>query len=152
MLADFAERLTAELAGIQAANTLQVYRSSIQHLRDFEKYSRRRYDFTAINLEFYNKFTDYLSAQKGHTPNTVGKIIKTLKSFLTEAVERKLHTNFDYKSKRFNVDKKETEAIYLTVPELTTLAHLDPPATWICRCLPSLLSPIWASPPTSSPS
>ena len=128
MLADFAERLTAELAGSRAANTLQVYRSSIQHLRDFEKYSRRRYDFTAINLEFYNKFTDYLSTKKGHAPNTVGKIIKTLKSFLTEAVERKLHTNLDYKSKRFKVEKEETEAIYLTVPELTTLTHLDLPA------------------------
>ncbi|MFC6223941.1 site-specific integrase [Hymenobacter artigasi] len=125
MLADFAERLTEELAGSRAANTLQVYRSSIQHLRDFEKHSRRRYDFTAINLEFYNKFTDYLSTKKGHTPNTVGKIIKTLKSFLTEAVERKLHTNLDYKSKRFKVEKEETEAIYLTVPELTTLAHLE---------------------------
>ena len=55
MLADFAERLTTELAGSRAANALQVYRSSIQHLRDFEKYSRWRYDFTAINLEFHNK-------------------------------------------------------------------------------------------------
>lgn len=125
MLADFAERLTEELAGSRSASTLQVYRSSIQHLRDFEKHSRRRYDFKAINLEFYNKFTDYLATKKGHTPNTVGKIIKTLKSFLTEAVERKLHANLDYKSKRFKVEKEETEAIYLTVPELTTLAHLD---------------------------
>ena len=129
LLADFAETLTQELAGSRAASTLQVYRSTIQHLRDFEKYSRRRYDFAGINLEFYNKFTSYLNTKKGHTPNTVGKVIKTLKSFLTEAAERKLHTNLDYKSKRFKVEKEETEAVYLTVPELTTLAHLDLPTS-----------------------
>ena len=128
LLADFATQLTEELAGRRAANTLQVYRSSIQHLLDFEKRTRHRYDFDSITLDFYNKFTAYLRTHKGHSPNTVGKVIKTLKAFMTEALERKLHTSLDYKSKRFKVEKEETDAIYLTVPELTTLAHLDLPA------------------------
>lgn len=128
LLADFAGQLTEELAGRRATSTLQVYRSTIQHLRDFEKHSRRRYDFEAVTLEFYNKFTAYLRIHKEHGPNTVGKVIKTLKAFMTEALERKLHTNLDYKSKRFKVEKEETDAIYLTVPELTTLAHLPLPA------------------------
>jgi len=124
-LADFATQLTEELVGIRAASTIQVYRSTIQHLRDYEKKTRRSYSFDSINLDFYNGFTSYLENVKGHSPNTVGKVIKTCKSFMTEAVERKLHTNLDYKSNKFSVTKEETDSIYLTVPELTTLANLD---------------------------
>ena len=128
-LADFADRLTDELASSRAASTLQVYKSTIQHLRDYEKKSRRTYGFDAINLDFYNGFTTYLAKTKGHTPNTVGKVVKTLKSFLNEAAARKLHTNSDHKLKQFKVDKEETDAVYLSVAELTTLAELDLPAS-----------------------
>ena len=149
MLADFAERLTQELVGSRAATTLQVYRSPIQHLRDFEKYSRRRYDFAGINLEFYNKFTDCLITKKAHSPNTVGKVIKTLKSFLTEAAERKLHTTLDYKSKKFKAEKEETEAVYFTVPELTTSTYPPAPLWPTCAIFscsarsPACASPTW---------
>jgi integrase len=124
-LADFAEKLTEELTGQRAASTLQVYRSTIQHLKDYEKKSRRTYTFEKIDLDFYNGFTSHLENAKGHSTNTVGKVIKTIKSFLAEAAERKLHTSLDYKSKRFKVEKEETDAIYLTVPELAILAELD---------------------------
>jgi site-specific recombinase XerD len=126
-LIDFAERYIEEVAGHRAPGTLQVYRSTIQHLRDFQKHSRRTYDFANVTLDFYHNFTEYLTNTKGHTNNTVGKVIKTVKSFLTEAAERKLHTNTDYKSKRFQVLKEETEAVYLTVAELETLASLALP-------------------------
>ncbi|MGI4739797.1 MAG: site-specific integrase [Janthinobacterium lividum] len=124
-LADFATKLIEELAGSRAASTLQVYKSTTQHLRDFEKHSRRSYTFDKINIDFYLVFTAYLENVKAHSPNTVGKVIKTIKSLMTEALERKLHTNLDYKSKKFSVTKEETDAIYLTVPELTTLANLE---------------------------
>ena len=45
--------------------------------------------------------------------------------FLAEASERKLHTNTDYKGKRFTVKPIQTDAIYLNENELTKIYNVD---------------------------
>jgi hypothetical protein len=82
-------------------------------------------DFDTINLEFHHSFYEFLATHKGYRLNYVGKIIKTLKTFLNEAVERQLTTNIAHKGKRFVAPKEKVSNISLNTQELKSLFNLD---------------------------
>ena len=63
--------------------------------------------------------------EKDYAVNTIGRYINTLITLLNEATERGLNTNMTYKSKRFVVDKEETENIFLNDNELEDIYLLD---------------------------
>ena len=84
----------------------------------------KRLQFENVDLDFYLSFVEYLT-NKGYSPNTVGARVKDLKMFMNEAYERNLHTNMDFKKKRFSKPKEETTAIYLNADELTKIYNCD---------------------------
>ncbi|MCF6366396.1 MAG: site-specific integrase [Bacteroidales bacterium] len=106
--------------------TVSVYKTTLQHLQNYILYKGlKTIDFEHINLEFYNSFVDYLSNYLHLSKNSVGKYIKTIKTFLNDATERNYNTNLAYKSKKFKSHNKPTEQIYLTENELTALYNVD---------------------------
>lgn len=62
---------------------------------------------------------------KGYSPNTIGSRVKGLKLFMNEAYERDLHTNLDFKKKRFSKPKEETNSVYLNNDELVKIYNCD---------------------------
>ncbi len=105
--------------------TIHVYEVTLRLLKDFKRYTSRRVDFDTIDLEFYDTFMEYMIEQKGFSNNTLGKHIKTLKVFLSDAQERGIVVNMAYKSRRFRVLTENTDSIYLTEAELQELEQLD---------------------------
>jgi integrase len=105
--------------------TLNIYNSTLRMLLEYKKARRRKIDFNTIDLDFYYDFSEYMTKKHNYAVNTVGKYIKTLKSFLTEASERGHNTNYAYKSKRFKVTTEETDSIYLTEKELQEFYELN---------------------------
>lgn len=120
-IASFIETIKSQ----RTTGTIQIYNNTLKQLKEFKEYSRKPLDFHNINLDFYSDFTDFLIRQKKLSSNTIGKSIKTLKTFLNEATERGLNTNLDYKSKRFKVTQQDSESIYLSVDEIQLLSNLD---------------------------
>lgn len=108
-----------------SGNTIKLYKNSFNHLKEYARSQRKRVDFSTIDLDFYQDFMEYLTKTKGLATNTIGGIVKDLKTFLNEATERGVNKNFAFKSKRFRVISEETESIYLTESELTDLYHID---------------------------
>ncbi len=104
----------------KAYSTLQTYKSTQNHLIEFEKKYRYPLNFDTITLDFFDKFNNYLIKQSIGN-NSRSKYVKTLKVFMTEAVERELTTNLAFQRKKFNVKRTETEAIYLTNDEIQKL-------------------------------
>lgn len=123
------ERVNAtQLSGKQFAKaSIVVYRTTLKHLKTFaEKSKRKTLDFGDIDLEFYHDFTQFLfNPPNSFTVNNAGKIIKTLKTFLHEATERGINTNYAFRSKKFKVMSEEVPNAYLTVEELNKLFLLD---------------------------
>lgn len=105
--------------------TIQKYNTTVRVLREFATTYKGRLDFEAINLEFYDAFTAYLTKKEGLAVNTVGKYVQALKVFLNEATAKGINTNLDYKSSRFKVLKEDADSIYLTEPELQRLYNFD---------------------------
>jgi integrase len=81
-------------------------------------------DFDSINLEWYNDFVEWCEGQN-LSKNYIGKHIKTLKTFMNNAIEDGITDNHQFRSSRFKILKEDADNIYLTVDELYKLWELD---------------------------
>ncbi|RMG67945.1 MAG: site-specific integrase [Bacteroidetes bacterium] len=109
-----------------------VYRSTRKHLLAFQKKKRRKLTFEGMNREFYDAFCGFLFQDMDMSLNTVGKYIKTLKTFLHYAVACGIEVNPAFR--KFKVLKEEPEMIYLTQAELDQLSALDLSKTRLKHC------------------
>lgn len=106
--------------------TIKNYRTAYNHLATYQKKKRIVLDFDAIDLDFFNSFTNYLySPPRKYSTNYVSKLTRNLKTILQEATERGINTNLKFKSKKFRVSSEEAKNIYLTKEELQALHQLD---------------------------
>ena len=105
--------------------TVKNYLTVIKNVKDFAAKKNKRVDFSNIDLEFYNDFTDYLIKEKKLSTNYIGKNIQIIKSVLNEATERGINKNLAYKSKRFVNLTEKVDSIYLTTDEMQEILELD---------------------------
>lgn len=105
--------------------TIKVYNSLVSNLEDFA--SKKRYDlsFESIDLNFYSQFKDYIFNDKKLTTNYFGRLIKTLKKFLSIAIEKGITTNIKFQSKEFKSTQEVVNHVYLNRDELDLIYKLD---------------------------
>lgn len=108
----------------RSKGTKKQLRQTIRNLREFKKASSLSLHLDSINLEFYDQFVDFLM-KKNYGKNTIRTIIKNLKVFMNEAVDRKLTTDLQFKNKRFRTVEEPSESIYLSEKELKRIIELD---------------------------
>lgn len=104
--------------------TIKGYKRTLDRIKDFEKTEKYKISFETINLDFYFAFKEYLE-DLDFALNTIGKFIKTLKTFLNYTTEQGLNTNLSYKSKLFIVPTENSEQIYLNEKELEKIIELN---------------------------
>ena len=104
--------------------TKKSYRRAFKDIQEYQKIKKKHLTFAKIDIDFYNDFITFLKGKK-YAPNTIGTRIKNLKSFLSNAQERGLIVNEDYKKKSFMKPKEETDAVYLSETELKKIYALD---------------------------
>ena len=115
----------------KSKNTLANYNVTLNTLKAFSIERKYPLDWNTIDLDFYNKFIDYLEKRpigpEKHTIglNTIGRYIKDIKTFMSEGVDRGLTNNFIFKSKKFKCPGEETDAVYLTEQEINKLYKLN---------------------------
>ncbi len=103
-------------------------RITLQLLTDFVKASRKgaRIPFTALDAEFVEGFTKYLTTTKGHAMNTVGKYLRAFRTFVNEAAKDGHEINRTVLVRGgIPVPHENSDKVYLTESELTDLFHLD---------------------------
>ena len=121
----FIEEYIEESKLNKKSGTIKVYNTVFTHLKEFSKKHNRTIDFDMINLEFYNQYLGFLKKEQNLANNTIGKHIKTIKSFLNEATERGINKNLEFKSKKFKTISEEADTVYLTIDELKEIEKLD---------------------------
>lgn len=102
--------------------TIQKYRTCLNLLREFHMTYPCTFD--SIDQEFYKRILTYLNA-KNYRPNTVGKYIQTLKTFLHYANEKGYNQNEFFRSRKFKAFKEPGFSIYLNEEELNSIYALD---------------------------
>lgn len=106
--------------------TVQVYRATLAHLKAYAKKKNTSLTWDSFDLNFYEAFTEYLYGL-GHNDNTVGKYIRKVKVFISEAFDRDLHTNLNFKKKGFRSPSAEIDEIYLSEDEVIKFYNVDLP-------------------------
>lgn len=124
-IARSSERVNSTSGVRLAQTTLKKYKSTLQHLIDFEKKKKRVLEFSSIDLLFYDELISYLTTVKGLAVNSVGKYVQTLKTFLRAAEEEGIQVNQSYRSRRFRTPSEQTDKVYLTEGELNEMMNLD---------------------------
>ena len=105
--------------------TIKSYRNVCDRLIEYARVKKKRVDFDTITIDFYDDFKRFMITEKNYAVNTIGRYFNTLITIMNEATERGLNSNLVYKSKRFIVDKEETENIFLNDNELVEIYELD---------------------------
>ena len=101
--------------------TIKGYKVTKNILENFSK-EQYKISFDKITIDWYYDFIDYCN-KKNLSHNYIGKHIKTLKTFLSIAIEQNLTNNQSFK--KFKVLKEESDNIYLTINELNELWKVD---------------------------
>lgn len=109
---DFFYQFAESSKTTKSSGIIRVYNALLKRLKEFETEKHYKISFESINMVFFDKFVDFLINETGNNNNTVGKHIKTLKTFLKWALDREYHTNTVFK--KFKVFKEESDSIYLT--------------------------------------
>lgn len=99
--------------------TIRRYKTNKKFFFDFQEFTNYDIRFDTINLNFYQKLTDYAFEERNTLNNYFGKIIDGLKTFMKWSYERNYHDNLEFK--KFKSIKNNIEVIYLTIEELKLL-------------------------------
>ena len=126
-IAESPQRLNIVSKKTIAERTVQKYRSTLAHLENYAKTQKRKtLDFKDIDLNFYNGFISYLTNAENMKPNTIGKHISVIKTFLGEAENvGGVTVPTAYRGRYFKTLKEDIENVYLNKAELKRLEMLD---------------------------
>lgn len=123
-LKEYETRINEKTGKPITKTSLRVYRQSLRVLKEFKakEYKNRPFSFAQIDYLFYTQFQQFL-VKENFATNTIGKHIRTLKTFFLEARERGLMPNFS--TKKFRAVSEQSDTIYLNQREINTLFELD---------------------------
>ncbi|SNR75532.1 site-specific integrase [Lutibacter flavus] len=124
-LIEFIDIFIEDNKSIKQPSTITVYNTTLKHLKNYAEKKNKNIDFSSINLNFYSDFTKYLTQDLNMSTNTIGKYIKTIKTFLNEATERGLNTNLEFRKSKFKTISEETDTVYLAAEELKIIEEKD---------------------------
>jgi integrase len=127
------DRYINDKRGLVQPTTLNVFREMKKHLLCFQDYEKKQITFDSFNVGFYERFVKYLTydapligrtkVTRGLCVNTIGKIVKNLKSFLKDRISRKIIPYIDLSF--IKSMEEEVDAVYLNWNELSKIYHLD---------------------------
>ncbi|WP_179337446.1 site-specific integrase [Winogradskyella ludwigii] len=120
---EFIENYIEESKLKKSEGTVKVYNTTFKYLKEYSK--KQKLDFENITLEFYSNYISYLRLEYNLASNTVGKHIKTIKSFMNEATDRELNDNLDFRKRKFKTIREESDSVYLSLDELKLIENLD---------------------------
>lgn len=140
-LVAFAERYRD--TSTKAERTRKGYTTTINKLKEFEKAHKVKLRFIDIDIDFYNKFKNWMmhstyvkSTKKdkdgkiieekrlSYTKNYIGALFKNITVFMNES-KGKVHDFSGFIDKDFKSEKEETDSIYLTQEEIQKIYDLE---------------------------
>ncbi len=109
-------------SNIYSQGTKTKYKTFKKHLSEFEKYENYKITFESLNLDFYDRFTNYALNKLSLNNNTIKKLFDLLKAFINWCVEREI-TNINHTSK-FKIKEYDNDIITLTETELKLIENV----------------------------
>lgn len=126
------ERLKQKSAKTITPGTIKSYKGTQAQLKAYQEKKHKIIDFDDVTLDFYDDWrrffinkTDKAGNKRPYSPNTIGRHVKNLKTFLYAAKDMKLTTTTEFESSRFSADSVDVENVYLTDERVQELYETD---------------------------
>ena len=103
-------------------STVDGYRYSIDSLRKFEKYSKRKIDWDTLDMKFYKDYQAFQYSVLENNPNLFGRRITDIKAIINDATKVGINKYMDYK--KFVIIRTKTKKLYLNDNELELLYRI----------------------------
>lgn len=113
--------------------TLGSIKGMRDHLKAYQEHSKKVITFASLDFNFYCDFVEFLTydyqlrrkklPEYGLKTSTIGRTIKKLRMFIKDRVRRKIITPIDLSE--FKILNEETDTIYLTYDEISTIYYTD---------------------------
>jgi integrase len=100
----------------KAVQTVKSFQTTYNHLKGFEKHTGKKITFATIDLPFGENLNEYLLTEVKLANNTIAKIFKNLKTFLTDSAVRGFNTKMEYR--KFKIQREDKEVVFLSWNEL----------------------------------
>ena len=104
--------------------TIKAYKSTKNLLCDYSTRKSIPLKFETMNKNFYNELVEFLITEKNMLNNSIGKHIKTLKTFLNYCAENEIISPVKGLS-GFKVFSEENDIVYLNNEELLKLYRIE---------------------------
>jgi integrase len=101
--------------------TIQRYKTANEKLKDFVNMHFKYIELSEIDINFYDKYLEYLTHNLNLAANTVGKEIAVLKTFLNNAKSLGYYFDLD----NFKKPAETSDSIYLSEKDLEKLFAFD---------------------------
>ena len=105
--------------------SIKNYKTSLNRFKKFQVHKASRILLSDINLEFYNDFLTFLRDTLGLAANSIGKVVKNIKTICREAQEQGLKVNQQVFGKSFIPPSEETMFTTLNPEELELIATYE---------------------------
>jgi len=122
---EYAEHYVEISKKSKSPGTLKTYRTVLNQLRKYERYSATQLDWHNIDMDFYYDFQEFYTGVQGFLNNGFGRVIKNIKVILNDATGKGYNTHLTYKNKNFKTVREEVNNIYLSEEELQRMIDLD---------------------------
>lgn len=106
-------------------STLKTYRTTLQHLQEYQALIIKEIGWIDINLDFHAEYSDFLMHELELANNTVGKDFQIIKLVCSEAFDAGINKYEFFRSKRFVVLREASFAIFFNESEIKLLWNLD---------------------------
>jgi len=90
----------------------------------YQKDKKVKLNFNSITIDFYDEFVRFF-VKKDYSLNTIGRMIKNLKTLMRLSMDEGLHLNAEVNRKKFKVMKTPVENIYLSESEVNSIRELE---------------------------
>ena len=118
----------------KSERTKKGYTTTINKLKDFERKYKVKLRFIDIDIDFYNKFRNwmltstYTKGNEGlpiyYTKNYIGGLFKNINLFMNES-KGKYHDFTRFMDKEFKTERENTDSIYLNQDEIQKIYDLE---------------------------
>ena len=120
---EYANEFVENCKTSKTKETVSAYRCTINSLKEFQIYYRRRLDWNNFDHKFYNDYQAFQYNIKGNSPNLFGNRISQIKAILNQSI--KLGVNKYQMFKDYKVLRTKSKKEYLNEEEIQLLLDLD---------------------------
>ncbi|MDC6355556.1 MULTISPECIES: tyrosine-type recombinase/integrase [unclassified Robiginitalea] len=123
--------------------TIKKYKSTLNKVIEFEKFKRKKYRISEVNLKFHRDFINFMHDKKNLNYNTAGKYLGCTKTFCLDAKKYGIKTHPELERDEFRETREPTYFVTLSESEIDRIFNLQIDTEYLDNARDWLIIGVW---------